>query len=364
MIPRPHFLFVTCQVGAEQAVKNELARTFPAARPAFARPGFLTFKLPEGHFLPLDFDLRLCFARAIGFSCGKVTGDDPAVLARQAWDLAPGRIFQRVHAWPRDAAAPGVHGFEPSITPAAVEAARLLCEACPEPQMLDAAAGDLGRPAKAGEAVLDCVLVEPNEWWIGFHQVRRGPGQWPGGMMPIELPPNAVSRAWLKMEEGLRWSRLPIPSAARCAELGSSPGGATQALLDRGCHVLGVDPAEMHPDVLGHPRFTHLRKRATQARRREFRKVRWLMADMNVAPNYTLDVVESIVTHPQVNVRGMLLTLKLFEWKLADEVPAYLERVRQWGFNRVRARQLPHNHQEICVAALRTPFVKAPRVSS
>jgi hypothetical protein len=47
----------------------------------------------------------------------------------------------------------------------------------------------------------------------------------------------------------------------------------------------------------------------------------------------------------------MILTLKLFDWKLADDVPACLERIRGWGYD-ARARQLQHNRQEICVAAI------------
>ena len=74
---------------------------------------------------------------------------------------------------------------------------------------------------------------------------------------------------------------------------------------------------------------------------------------MNVAPSYTLDAVEAIVTHPEVNIRGMLITLKLFQWEMAGEIPAYLDRVRSWGYNLVSARQLQHDRQEICVAALR-----------
>ena len=160
--------------------------------------------------------------------------------------------------------------------------------------------------------VMDCILVEPDEWWVGYHQAQRVATRWPGGMLELKLPPHAVSRAWLKMEESLRWSELPIADGGRCAEIGSAPGGASQALLDRGIVVTGIDPAEMAPEVLQHPNFTHLRRRANQVKRREFRKIRWLTADMNVAPRYTLDVVEEIVTHPQINIRGMLLTLKLF----------------------------------------------------
>ena len=350
----PGFLFATCQVGAETALKREVARRWPAFRFAYSRPGFLTFKL-GAQVLPPGFDLEAVFARAHAFSLGKVAGRDPEALAAGVWKLWGNRPVKRLHVWERDKATPGEHRFEPSITQAAVEAARALVESREsrvQSKTLDS------RAARRGEMVLDCVLVEPEEWWVGYHQVHSVASQWPGGMMPLELPPDAVSRAWLKMEEALRWSELPIPRGARCAELGSAPGGATQALLGRGLEVMGIDPAEMHPKVLEHARFTHIRRRATQVRRREFRKVRWLMADMNVAPQYTLDAADSIVAHPEVHVRGMLLTLKLLEWELADELPGWLDRVRSWGYNLVRARQLQHNRQEVCVAALQQPFAR------
>ena len=108
--------------------------------------------------------------------------------------------------------------------------------------------------------------------------------------------------------------------------------------------------------MLAHPRFTHIRKRGADVRRREFRGVRWLVADMNVAPAYTLTTVEQIVTHPGTRIEGLLLTLKLIDWVLAAEVPGYLDRIRSWGFSQVAARQLAHNRQEICVAA-RNPNV-------
>ena len=153
---------------------------------------------------------------------------------------------------------------------------------------------------------------------------------------------------------------MPAAAGARFAEIGSSPGGASQSLLGRGFDVIGIDPAEMAPEVRRNPKFRHIRRRAVEVPRRAFRKVRWLTADMNVAPNFTLDAVEAIVTHPEVSIRGMLLTLKLPEWRLASEVPAYLDRIRGWGFNLVRARQLAHNRQELCVAALQKPFHRKP----
>ena len=280
----PDFLFLTCQIGAEKAVKDELARRWAGFRFAFSRPGFLTFKLPPNHGLADDFDLESVFARAYGFSLGGVDGQTPEELAAGVWSKCKGRTVQRIHVWQRDRAEPGEHGFEPGITPAAIEAHRRLFEHCPNPKSLAKTAGDPIHPARAGELVLDCILMAPNQWWAGCHRVKSVASRYPGGMMPLELPPEAASRAWLKMEEGLRWSQLPMPRGAQVAELGSAPGGAGQALLDRGMLVTGIDPAEMAPAVLEHPHFTHIRRRSTQVRRREFRKIRWLTADMNVAP--------------------------------------------------------------------------------
>ncbi|NQT11952.1 MAG: hypothetical protein HQ582_04330 [Planctomycetes bacterium] len=358
MTDRPRFLFITCQVDAEASVKTELRRRWPDFRLAYSRPGFLTFKLPADHRLMADFDLESVFARAYGFSLGKVTGHDVDALARGVWDLYGDRPVRRLHAWQRDTAKPGDHDYQPAITPAALEAREAILRHCPCPEKLADDARDPQVDARRGEFVLNCVLVEPHEWWVGYHRAELMASRWPGGMISLELPPNAVSRAWLKMEEALRWSQLPIPAGARCVELGSAPGGASQALLGHGLIVTGIDPAQMHASLLDHPGFTHVRRRASQVRRREFRKVRWLVADMSVTPSYTCDAVESIVTHPEVSVRGMLLTLKLSDQSHADALPEHLARVGSWGYNILRARQLQYNRQEACVAALQRPFLR------
>ena len=92
--------------------------------------------------------------------------------------------------------------------------------------------------------------------------------------------------------------------------------------------------------------------RGADIKRRELAGFQWLISDMNVAPQFTLDAVQDIVTHSKVHVKGMLLTIKLLDWDLADQIPEYLNRVRSWGYRDVRARQLVGNGQEICIAAL------------
>ena len=370
MDEKPRFLFCTCQIGAEKALKGELARRSGELRFAFSRPGFLTFKLPPKMELANDFRLRSVFARSYGFSTGKAEISIPEAdsdssgldspgsgvniddLATLVWQIAPSMDFQRIHVWPRDTAQPGRHGYKPSITPQARQLHEALRRHCPKPDFLAPEDADPNQAATRGLLVLDCIIIDPGVCWVGYHRVRGFSSRWPGGMISLELPEDAVSRAWLKMEEGLRWSRLPIRPGNRCAEIGSAPGGSSQALLARGLQVTGIDPAAMDPAVLENPNFTHIRRRAIQVRRRDFRKIRWLMADMNAVPKYTLDAVEAIVTHPTIHIRGLLLTLKLTDWRLAEHIPEYLDRIRSWGYEVVRARQLMHNRQEICVAAM------------
>ncbi|MGD9723051.1 MAG: SAM-dependent methyltransferase [Pirellulales bacterium] len=345
------FLFATCQVGAEGALKSEIRRRWPALRFAYSRPGFLTFKAPAALAADEPFALDCVFARAWAHSLGKATAHGVGARAREVWKLAAGVPCEAIHVWQRDMARPGWRGFEPHFTPAAVQIEAALRTHWPAGQGTREAAHP--RIAQPGQRVLDCVLVEADEWWVGWHRATTNESCVPGGVFDIALPEHAVSRAYLKMAEALSWSDLPLARGERIAELGCAPGGASQALLDRGLHVVGIDPALVDPRVLAHPHFTHVQKRAADVRRREFRGVAWLAADMNIAPDSTLDAVEAIVTHPAVNVRGLLLTLKLLDWSLAEAVPDYLARVRRWGYTNVRARQLAFNRQEICVTALR-----------
>ena len=155
------FLFATCQIGAEKAVKDEVARRWKGFRFAFSRPGFLTFKLPPDHGLADDFDLESVFARAYGFSLGGVIGGTPEELAAGVWKSCKGRTVQRIHVWQRDRAEPGERGFEPRVTPAAVEAHRMLFEQCPNPKSLAKTVGDAVRAARTGELVLDCIHHRP-----------------------------------------------------------------------------------------------------------------------------------------------------------------------------------------------------------
>ena len=212
----------------------------------------------------------------------------------------------------------------------------------------------VNRRATVGQRIADVVEIDQGHWFVGYHNATSTPTSWPGGVPTLTAPEGMISRAYLKMQEALYWSQLPVQAGDLCAELGSSPGGSCQALLERGLRVIGIDPALMDERVLEHPNFTHLRARAADLKRKEFADVRWLMTDANIAPSNTLDAVEQIVMNRRVNITGMLLTLKLLDWSMAAEIDSYLQRIRDWGYRHIRTRQLAFNRREICVLAARS----------
>lgn len=126
MAAEPTFLFVTCQIGAENALKQELARDWPGLRFSYSRPGFLTFKLTPGVPFPTDFDLHSVFARAAALSLGRAEGTTDEERMASARDLLSDRRVELIHVWPRDAQEAGSRGYEPGVTAASeATAARL-----------------------------------------------------------------------------------------------------------------------------------------------------------------------------------------------------------------------------------------------
>ncbi|HMP05718.1 MAG TPA: SAM-dependent methyltransferase [Lacipirellulaceae bacterium] len=332
---RPQYMFAACQCGAEPALKRELAVGAPNLRLAYSRPGFVTLKLPAPCESPHTATLPSAFARTFGFSLATVRNDRMQSLVADVWAAAEVHtLFEHalpadVQVWQRDVLLPGEDDFEPGPTALAVAAEEMLRAAAPVPAL-----------QRASDS--------------GHFSPRSRTACWPGGVPPVELPEHAVSRAYLKMAEALAWSDLPMSRGEHIVELGCAPGGASQALLDAGLLVTGVDPAEVDPAVLQHPRFNHVRARAAKAPKRLLDGAHWLAADMNVAPKYTLDVVESIVGRKKSAIQGMILTLKLADWSLVDSLPECIARVRSWGYRDVRLRQLAFNRREICLAALRS----------
>lgn len=349
------FIFVVCQNGSGAALKRELAAHHPQLKFAFSRPGFLTFKATDAN-LPERFSLKSTIARTYGWSLGNAKGENAKELVEQVVDQLEQQATKHLHVWQRDHDIPGSRGFEPTPTVLATEVGQRVVAAAKN-RNLELV---LNRNAGVDDKVFDLTIVEPNQWWMGFHIAGSPAGRWPGGAPLLPQPveeKEVVSRAYYKLFEALMWAGIHIKDGDVCAEIGSSPGGACQLLLERNAKVIAIDPAELEPEIAEHENLRYIRARGKEVKKRELKDVRWLMADLNVAPKYTLDTIEEIVTNQNVTkVMGLVLTLKMPDWKLVEEIPGWIERVKSFGFQHVRTRQLAFNRREICLIGVRDKF--------
>ena len=386
------FTYFCCQHGAESIIKQQLCEPAGPFRLSFSTPGFVTLKStmaisPWSRAIP-----ESPWIRSAGHAFRRMEGVDARSMIAEIFGEYGSLDWQQVHVWQRDSASPGWKGFEPGPNPLVHEIAGQIqnhlqsigdsradsihlahtpAEAFPEaaakalgleetstlPPLPDTAPTIVEPTSPSPIRFLDIVLVEPHRWWIGSHLAERIEQTWPGGVYPVVAPENMISRAYLKIAEALAWAQLPMNAGDAFVEIGSAPGGACQRLLELGFRVTGIDPAEMDPLVAEHPRFTHWRARSLEVKRREFSKFRWLACDANVAPNYTLDTVEAIVTYPTSNFQGLVLTMKLSDWDQASKMEEHVARVRTWGFPFIKTRQLAYSRTEYCLVASRVGSV-------
>jgi 23S rRNA (cytidine2498-2'-O)-methyltransferase len=350
------FLFVCCQPGAEPLLKEELAREAPRLRFAFSRPGFLTFKDVESRPFSPNLDIGSVFARSFGLSIGSCKSDDPAsevIEHARALREAAG-VSLRLHVWERPLHVPGEEppGFERGKDSARIEAALRTRE----PALFSD-----GVEARHDETVLDVIVMEPgaetSPLFVGFHRQSGRHHAFPGGEFPIETPEGMPSRAFVKMEQALRWGRVPLQQGDAAVELGAAPGGASFALLLRGLEVWGIDPGAMDPVVWTDPRcekrFHHVKKAFSDLKREDLPKAaQWVALDINGPVRVSLPYIEQLVGWFQESLLGCVLTFKINDPKHARHIPEWLETLQGLGLKRLRATQLPANKREICVVAL------------
>lgn len=302
----PSFLLALCHEGAERALKDDAAAQ--RLRPAFQGKGLVTLKSDE----PLDETARLesALARFSALSLGPSTLADARARAR-----AEKAVFHRI-----------------SIEGEAADGAR----------------------SRIGDRVLTLVEAGGKGWLSAHvHDARRS--GFPGERPPLALPDDAPSRAWLKVEEAIARFGLPLGKGSRVLEIGSAPGGASWAVLQRGATVIGLDPNDMDPRVLAHPKFTHVRAASTALEPQAIAgPFDWLLLDVNVPPGTALRGAVPFLRQHARSLRGAVLTFKLGRWDLIAELPSWLARVRRaQPRSRIIAWSGAHHAQEIGVVVTR-----------
>lgn len=339
----PRFYFSSCQVGAEKAVKAEIAREYPQLRFAFSRPGFITFKEADDSS-PALVSRRSVFTRLWGEALGQAKDRDS--LVKLVEGIPSGAVVQ---CFDRDQFTPGEEP-PPFVRHGKIRSLLGEC-ALPVPD---------GVP-KPGEAVYSLIWVDDFHIFLGRHLHSEILSGHPGNIVDIPLPEESPSRAYLKIEEAIYRFKPAVEAGMSALELGCAPGGASTALLARGLRVTGVDPQYMAPAVYNHPRFSSVRKETQHLEADDLKRVNpdWLVMDMSIAPLEALDQLSYAVSllvknfGPDLRLRGGFLTIKMNDWGFVTSIPLYMKRIDQIGFRDLRPLQLCSNRREF--------FVWAPR---
>ncbi len=322
------FAYALCQPGTERWLKAEVARLRPDLRPAFARPGLVTFKCTGAPFRA-DESPPTIFGRAWGCSAGP--GAEVPALARSldtrfVWIAA------------RDA---GVPGETPPARQAAFDASAA--------EAMAALPGFDADPTP-GALVIDVITAPDEAPLVGWHRHSpRYPG--PAGRLRYEVPDDLPSRAWRKVVEGLAWCGAPLEAGQTVLEIGAAPGGGARAFVERGLKVIAVDKNAMDPRVLALPGVTWIQRFVGDAGK--LPPADWLACDADLAPDQVLGALRRVMAD-QPRLRGLLWTLKLVRPSIVDALPGLLDEVRKLGGRDVRAVQLAANRRDVFVyAALR-----------
>ena len=305
----------------EPALKLDVARLRPELRFAYSRPGLVTFK--SASTISPDDRPGSVFARVWGASIG--ASRDPDDAAHKLTHVGA----TRVHVFPRNPEeAPDLAPWQTAL--AALPAG----------------------PAIDGDVVADVIIAADEPAWLGLHRHDRERFAHPGGVMPIEMPADAPSRAFAKIEEAIAWCELPVAAGQVAVEIGAAPGGAAMALAQRGLDVWAVDTGELAPNVRAMPGVHHLAIKVGALRWEELpERVDWLLLDVNLAPQVALHEIARLMPRLKPTLRGAVLTLKLNEWEFVSELGTFADRIRGFGFRDVRMKHLPSNRREVCCVA-------------
>jgi 23S rRNA (cytidine2498-2'-O)-methyltransferase len=305
------FFYFLCNPGSEKFLKEEIKLIYPELKFAYSTEGFLTFKATR----KLGKTLKPVFCRHFGRFIAR--GSLEEMQKRAAEFNLPVRFYSK------DGEI--FNNPEIAFNTKALEIIRVDSIVKNEPKV---------------------------EFYLGEFTNNHLTSPHPGGFSPTVLPEEAPSRAYLKIVEAIDFVGAKLHPGEHALEIGSSPGGATFAVLERGLSVEGIDPGLMSPICLNHPKFAHHHCSIQDFKVHMLKDhVHWLLVDMNLPPEGTLAEIEKVVEKIRPSLKGAFITLKMTKFENVKRVPMYLSIVGKMGLKVVMATQLPSHKLEFLIYA-------------
>lgn len=195
----------------------------------------------------------------------------------------------------------------------------------------------------ANGLVAQVCLLDWDHVALGVLQARVAPSLHPGGRLRVALRGEAPARSARKLAEALIWlGHGPEPGEV-CVDLGAAPGGWSQILLERRCHVVAVDPGALAPAIAR--RVEHLRINAFTFAPEI--AADWVLCDMAYRP---LEVAGLLAKWGRRHwARFLLCNFKLPMKRRVEMLGRLREILETGGWTGLRFRQLYHDRDEVTV---------------
>jgi 23S rRNA (cytidine2498-2'-O)-methyltransferase len=200
---------------------------------------------------------------------------------------------------------------------------------------------------EAGGLLAQVCLLGEDQAAVGVLPARAAQSVYPGGRQRVRRAKDAPARSSLKLTEALAWLGHGPQAGEVCVDLGAAPGGWSQVLLERRCHVVAIDPGRLAPHLIG--RVEHLRMNAF-AFEPEI-PADWVLCDMAYRP---LEVAALLAKWGRRRwAQFLLANIKLPMSRRVDMLARVREILASGGWTGLRMRQLYHDRYEVTLCAWR-----------
>jgi 23S rRNA (cytidine2498-2'-O)-methyltransferase len=224
-------------------------------------------------------------------------------------------------------------GLEPELAPGAVKA--VIDELLLEKQAI---------PVVQNAELMISVFAAADAIYAGVSSPDDNLSDWSGGALHYRKEEGQISRAKFKLLEAEQRFGLDLSQFHSAVDIGAAPGGWTSLLLERGVEVIAIDPGDLHPSLLGHPKLSFFKRKAGEVRFRES-QFDLVVCDMSWSPKQMAKLIIELL--PALQHGGAaIITLKLMHGKPFQTVKDTV-RMLEPALKLQRAKQLFHNRDEL-----------------